>query len=153
MEQIQLGYSLKDIPTPDDKVYLEGVISSWGKTDKKMRWKVHRINNPGRVARESKNTFGFPTVEAPPMLKADLPTTKALKDFQVGMLDLIREIKFNSNTNEHQVKLKQDIRPKSGCTWLPTKSATCTWSSPRSKRSCSTRTCKTSTKRPPPPTP
>ena len=109
MEQIQLGYSLKDIPTPDDKVYLEKVIASWGKTDKKMRWKVHRINNPGRVARESKNTYGFPTVEAPPMLKADLPTTKALKEFQTGMVVLIKDISFNSNTNEHQVKLKQDI--------------------------------------------
>ena len=109
MEQIQLGYSLKDIPVPEDKVYLEKVIASWGKTDKKMKWKVHRINNPTRTARESKNTYGFPTVEAPPTLKADLPTTKKLKEFQDGMIDLIREIKFNSNTNQHQVKLKQDI--------------------------------------------
>ena len=66
-------------------------------------------NNPTRAGKESKETFGFPTTEAPPILKADLPTTKTLKEFQVGMQDLIREIKFNSNTNEHQVKLKQDI--------------------------------------------
>ena len=109
MEQIQLEYSLKDIPVPEDKVYLEKVIASWGKTDKKMKWKVHRINNPTRTAREPKNTFGFPTVEAPPTLKPDLPTTKALKEFQVGMVNLIKGIEFNSNTNQHQVKLKQDI--------------------------------------------
>ena len=36
MEQIQLGYSLKDIPIPEDKVYLEKVISSWEVSDKKM---------------------------------------------------------------------------------------------------------------------
>ena len=38
MEQIQLGYSLKDIPVADDKVYLEKVIGSWEVTDKKMKW-------------------------------------------------------------------------------------------------------------------
>ena len=100
MEQIQLGYSLKDIPIPEDKAYLEKVISSWEVSDKKMKWKVHRINNPTRSGKESKKTFGFPTTEAPPTLKADLPTTKALKEFQVGMQGLIRDIKFNSNTNE-----------------------------------------------------
>ena len=109
MEQIQLGYSLKDIPVAEDKVYLEKVISSWDVTDKQMKWKVHRINNPTRVAKTSKNTFGFPTAEAPPTLKPDLPTTKALKEFQAGMIDLIKGIEFNNNTNEHQVKLKQDI--------------------------------------------
>ena len=50
MEQIQLGYSLKDIPIPENKVYLEKVISSWEVSDKKMKWKVHRINNPARTA-------------------------------------------------------------------------------------------------------
>ena len=109
-------------------------------------------NNPTRAGKESKETFGFPTTEAPPILKADLPTTKTLKEFQVGMQDLIREIKFNSNTNEHQVKLKQDIS-KIQSKKRVYMAATCTWSSPRSKRSCSTRMCKTSTKRPPPSTP
>ena len=98
MEQIQLGYSLKDIPIPENKVYLEKVISSWEVSDKKMKWKVHRINNPARTAKESKNTFGFPTVEAPPTLKPDLPTTKQLKEFQNGMINLIKGIEFNSNT-------------------------------------------------------
>ena len=51
-------------------------------------------NNPTRAGKESKEIFGFPTTEAPPFLKADLPTTKALKEFQVGMQDLIREIKL-----------------------------------------------------------
>ena len=109
MEQIQLGYSPKDIPIADDKVYLEKVISSWEVSDKKMKWKVHRINNPARTAKEAKNTFGFPTVEAPPTLKADLPTTKALKNFQEGMIDLIRGIEFNRKTNEHQEKIKQGM--------------------------------------------
>ena len=110
MEQINLGYSLKDIPVTDEKTYLEKVIGTWEITDKKMKWKVNRIINPARANQAPKATFGFPTTECPPALKADRPETKALKQFQNGMSDLIRDIKFNSNTNEHQVKLKQDIQ-------------------------------------------
>ena len=110
MEQINLGYSLKDIPVTDDKTYLEKVIGSWEATDKKMKWKVNRIINPARANQASKATFGFPTTECPPALKADRPETKALKQFQNGMSDLTKDIKFNSNTNQHQVKLKEDIQ-------------------------------------------
>ena len=73
MEQIQLGYSLKDIPVADDKTYLEKVIGSWEVTDKKMKWKVNRIINPARASKAPKVTFGFPTTECPPILKADRP--------------------------------------------------------------------------------
>ena len=49
MEQISLGYSLKDISVPEDKVVLEKVISSWEVTGKKMKFQSNpqcRLLNP-----------------------------------------------------------------------------------------------------------
>ena len=108
MEQISLGYSLKDIPVPEDKVVLEKVISSWEVTGKKMKWKVNRIFNP-KARGTAKKTFGFPTTEKAPIPKPDCPGSKPLIEFQKGMIELISSIEFNKKTNEHQEKLKQDI--------------------------------------------
>ena len=46
MEQINLGYSLKDIPLPDDKTQIQILIQSWEVTDKAMRWKILKTFNP-----------------------------------------------------------------------------------------------------------
>ena len=54
MEQILLGYSLKDIPVAADKTVLEKVISSWEVTNRKMKWKVNRVYNPPMANKASK---------------------------------------------------------------------------------------------------
>ena len=107
MEQINLGYSLKDIPLTDDKTYVQKVIAKWDITDKAMKWKVCRVF--GKTKWGKKETYGFPTCAPAPIPKPDCPASKPLKEFQKGMRDLIKNIEFNKNTNEHQEKLKKDV--------------------------------------------
>ena len=107
MEQINLGYSLKDIPVTDDKTYVQKVIAKWDLTDKAMKWKVCRVY--GKTKWAKKETYGFPTCAPAPIPKPDCPAAKPLKEFQKGMVDLIKNIEFNKKTNDHQDKLKGDI--------------------------------------------
>ena len=57
MEQINLGYSLKDIPLPDDKTQIQILIQSWEVTDKAMRWKILKTFNPEAFGNEKKEKF------------------------------------------------------------------------------------------------
>ena len=109
MEQIDFGYSLKDIPVTDDKVYVQKVISKWEITDKAMKWKVCRLFGKKTNKWGKKEKFGFPTTAPAPIPRPDCPAAKPLKEFQKGMVDLIRDIEFNKQTNKHQDKLKGDI--------------------------------------------
>ena len=93
MEQINLGYSLKDIPVTDDKTYVQKVIAKWDLTDKAMKWKVCRVY--GKTKWAKKETYGFPTCAPAPIPKPDCPAAKPLKEFQKGMVDLIKNIEFN----------------------------------------------------------
>ena len=109
MEQIKFEYSLKDIPVTDDKIYVQKVISKWELTDKAMKWKVCRAFGKKTNKSGRKEKYGFPTCAPAPIPKADCPGAKPLKEFQKGMVDLIRDIEFNKQTNTHQDKLKEDI--------------------------------------------
>ena len=59
MAQRNFGYSLKNIPVPDDKVYRLEVIASADKTIANMRWRAWHFLNKTKT--QTKQTFGFPT--------------------------------------------------------------------------------------------
>ena len=109
MEQINLGYSLKDIPLPDDKTQIQILIQSWEVTDKAMRWKILKTFNPEAFGNEKKEKFGFPTARPAPIPKPDCPASKPMLAFQRGMVELIKSVEFSKQSNEHQEKLKKDI--------------------------------------------
>ena len=109
MEQINLGYSLKDIPVSDDKTYLQILIQSWEATDKTMRWKILKFFHPEAFRNSNKNTYGFRTTAKAPKAKPDCPSFKPYKEFQMGMLDLISSVKFNKRSNEHLERMKKDV--------------------------------------------
>ena len=101
MDQVDFGYSLKNIPIPEKKVYLEMLIDSSEKVLRTMRWKAYHFFNPSQTKSKAKETYGFNSTKPSP----NLPE---LKDFQDGLLKIIENIKFNKNTNEFQNTLKKD---------------------------------------------
>ena len=109
MEQVNLGYSLKDIPLSDDKTHLQILIQSWEKTFKAMKWKVLKTFNPEAFKNDKKEKFGFPTTRPAPIPKPDCPASKPMLNFQRGMVELIKNVEFNKQSNEHQERLKKDI--------------------------------------------
>ena len=109
MEQVNLGYSLRDIPVTDDKTYLQILIQSWEPTNKQMKWKILKTFNPEAFNNGNKENFGFPTTRPAPIPKPDCPASKPLLKFQRGMVELFKNVEFNKQSNEHQEKLKKDI--------------------------------------------
>ena len=109
MDQINFGYSLKDIPLPDDKTFLQILIQAWEITDKAMRWRIKKFFHPEVFQNSGKENFGFKTSKPAPIPKPDCPSYQPLKDFQKGMAELIKDVKFNNHSNEHQEKLKKDV--------------------------------------------
>ena len=109
MEQINLGYSFKDIPLPDDKTYLQILIESWEKSDKQMRWRIFKVLHPEAFKNNGKNNFGFRTSAKAPQPKPDCPSYKPFMEFTKGMCDLISNVKFNKKSNAHLERLKADI--------------------------------------------
>ena len=71
MDQINLGYSLKDIPLPDDKTFLQILIQAWEITDKAMRWRILKFFHPEVFQNSGKENFGFKTSKPAPIPKPD----------------------------------------------------------------------------------
>ena len=106
MDQINFGYSLKDIPLPDDKTFLQILIQAYEVTDKAMRWKILKFFHPEVFQNSGKENFGFKTSKPAPIPRPDCPSHQPLRDFQKGMEELIKDVKFNNHSNEHQEKMK-----------------------------------------------
>ena len=93
----------------DDKTYVQKVIAKWELTNTAMKWRVCRRFGKKANKQGKKETYGFPTCAIAPTPKPDCPAAKPLKEFQKGMIELIRDIEFNKQTNKHQDKLRKDV--------------------------------------------
>ena len=102
MEQVNFGYSLQNIPIPERKVYLQMLINSSEKLIRSVRWKAFFYLNPKMFANE-KEYFGFTSTRPAPIMPE-------LKEFEDEMLNLIKNVEFNNNSNNFQEKLKEDIK-------------------------------------------
>ena len=100
MEQVNLGYSTKNIPVPSKNTYLQILISSMEKLNHRMRWKAFFELNP-ETKSKSKETFGFKST-------APAPYVPELKEFQDKMINLAKNITFGNKPNHFQQKLRAD---------------------------------------------
>ena len=82
MDQVNLGYSTKNIPIPGKKEYLQRLINSAEKFVRAIRWRTHFFLNPNKN-KNKKETYGFPSTKSPP----NIPELKLFED---GILDLIQ---------------------------------------------------------------
>ena len=64
MEQVNFGYSLKNIPIPSKQDYLLELINSVGIFVANLRWRCHFYLNPSNQNR--KESFDFKTSKAAP---------------------------------------------------------------------------------------
>ena len=86
MEKVNLGYSAKKIPVPNNNIYLQILI---GKTEilvQNLRWKVLFFLKP-EAKPIPKQTYGFKSI-------APAPVIKELNDFEEGLIDLVNNVKF-----------------------------------------------------------
>ena len=102
MEQVNLGHSVKDIPVPNQKLYMQMMINSAEKFIQNLRWMVIFFLNTNN--KEEKNTYGFKSTKTPPVV----PDLKPFEDELIGM---IKGIEFDENkTNAFQKKLKAEVK-------------------------------------------
>lgn len=102
MDQVNLGYSTKNIPIPSKKDYLIRFISSTENLIRCTRWRSFFFLNPD-IKQETKETFGFKSTRSPPKIPE-------LDEFEEEMLNLVENIEFRSTTNTFQKKLSKDIK-------------------------------------------
>ena len=88
MERINLGYSLKNIPVPDQKTYLKMLISSQEQALHRMQRSALHYLYP-KTQKSSKQTFGFPTPLPPPNLEQ-------LQEFKQGLVKIVENIEFTN---------------------------------------------------------
>ena len=99
MDAIILGHSVKDIPVPGIKLYLNMLINSKEKLVKNVRWAVKAFKDP--MFTSKKNTYEFKSIKHP----SQEPETKAFED---DFYELLKNIEFKNNSNAFQSELKAD---------------------------------------------
>lgn len=102
MENLNLGYSTKNIPIPSEKDYLRCLIEKTEQLLRRIRWKAHFFLNPIQ-APSCKETYGFNSTKNPPPIDE-------LKEFEDGMLNIIQSTKFKPVNNNFLNKLSNDVK-------------------------------------------
>jgi hypothetical protein len=102
MDQVNLGYSTKNIPIPNQKEYFQRLITSAEKFIRSVRWRTFFYLNPPNK-HDTKETYGFNSTRSPP----NIPEIKQLED---GMLSLIQNVKFKKVDRNFQKQLSKDTK-------------------------------------------
>ena len=92
---------MKNIPVPSDEKYRLEFLHSIHSLSSRCQWSAAAFLDPN-FKRTTKETYGLRTSKAPPLVKE-------LKDFQDGLYDIAKNIKFKKVRNNFQDKLKRDI--------------------------------------------
>ena len=105
MEQVNFGYSMKNISVPGKQEYLLRLTHSVSKFVNDLRWRttIHlsKKNNAKITETAKKETFGFKSL-------TPAPPVDQLKDMEEKLIDLVGNIETKHVKNEFQDKLKQD---------------------------------------------
>ena len=102
MENLNISYSLKNIPCPSKKSYIKALISKTENFLKRLRWKAYFFDNPKpdqNVIQDNK--YGFKTLNTP-------PANQNLSNFEEDMIELITNIKYTSTNCSFQNKMNMD---------------------------------------------
>ena len=102
VNQVNLGYSEKNIPLPSKKEYIMRLTHSMREVISRLRWRVDKKNNPEKY-KSNKETFGFKSSRAAPF-------QPQLKEFEDKLQDIVKNIEFRNTTNAFQNKLNSDIK-------------------------------------------
>ena len=106
MEKVNCSYSLKNIPTPNERTYKLQLIEKIKLFINKLRWKSIFIINNRKETTEfcaSGLGYGLKSNKCPPQLKELIP-------FADDLIDLVKNINFRKITNDFQMKLHEYLR-------------------------------------------
>ena len=105
MEKVNLGYSTKNIPYPNERSYKAKLIEQIEAFIKRIRWKA--IFFTSKTEREDTEeipqTFGLKSSKCPSQVKE-------LIQFENDLFQLAKDVKFRRTRNEFQQKMKEDTR-------------------------------------------
>ena len=101
MQQVNLGYSTKNIPIPSEEEYLMKLTHSAGTFMHAIRWRVAFFLHPEWKSSQ-KQTYGFRSRKNPGRIEE-------LAKFEEGIVRLIQNIVFRNSDNEFQQKMRKDI--------------------------------------------
>ena len=102
MDKLNIGYSLKNIPTFHKKSVIEAkLVESAEDLFRRMRWKLFHYENPN--LKDKKETFGFKTTQP-------APASPKLQDFEDDLLKILAGIEYKNSSNELQKQMKEDIK-------------------------------------------
>ena len=99
MDQINIDYSLKNIPIPSKFQYKKQLVSKVASFASRLRWKAFFILNP--TEGRQMETFGFRSLKK-------TPPVPELKQFEDELFRLVTDIKFKQFKNTFQDKLRAD---------------------------------------------
>ena len=105
MEKINLGYSTKNIPIPNERTYLMQLVEKIEAVIKRMRWKAIFFSE--EESSETQPTrpqrYGLNSEKCPTQMKELVP-------FEDDLIQMVKNIKFRNVKNDFQKKLSEDIR-------------------------------------------
>ena len=101
MEQINFGYSMKNIPLSNANSYKKKYIEKLESFFKRMRWAL--IHHKNKRCSKQKETYGFNTPKCPEQ-------GDELKDFEHDNYELLRNIEFRNKQSEFQKRLAKDVK-------------------------------------------
>ena len=99
MDRVNLGYSLKNIPIPSQKEYLNLLISQTEKFMKRMRWKLffYKQKSVNAKSRVDAQNFGFKSIKTP-------PSDTELKSFEEDLRLLLKNVKFKQHNKSSDIE-------------------------------------------------
>ena len=103
-EQVQLGYSAKNIPLSNKWNYRQCLIKKTKAFLRNMNWAAIFFLNKSKS--KSKETYGFKSTSEPQRLPQ-------MKEFEEKMLDMVVNVEFREPKNsqdDFQRKLKRDLK-------------------------------------------
>ena len=104
MEKVNLGYSTKNIPYPDERSYTAKLIAQIEALIKRMRWKAIFFCSKDDTEDQEHNVnenYGLKSSNCPAQVKE-------LVQFENDLFQLAKEVKFRRTRNEFQKKMKDD---------------------------------------------
>lgn len=102
MDRRTFNYSLKNIPIPSERSYLQKLIEKVEALIRRMRWKACFFESENDLE-ASVNNYGFKTKKCPPQVKDMIK-------FEEDMHELVKSVQFKRVKNEFLNKLKEDAR-------------------------------------------
>ena len=114
MDRANISYSLKNIPLPTKKAYINALVPKVTSFIQRLRWRAHIFLENSKRKRNrnadidsgneavGKETFGFGTSKS-------APPVRALSGFENDLYALISNLKFRKGKSKFQNKLHKDV--------------------------------------------